>query len=83
MRAVCAMIEQKVPLVCYRTGSDEIVGVFINFVNSKEDHFTEQFYQSASYFSEFISTYSVESTVLIKLPKLLKFKKLPKLLNFY
>lgn len=37
------MIEQKVPLVCYKAGSDEIVGVNMNFIMSKEDHFMDKF----------------------------------------
>lgn len=36
------MIEQKVPLVCYKAGSDEIVGVNMNFIMSKEDHFMDK-----------------------------------------
>lgn len=43
IRAWSKMIEQKVPLVCYKAGSDEIVGVNMNFVMSKEDHFMDKF----------------------------------------
>lgn len=33
------VIQQKMGLVCYKTGSDEIVGVNMNFVACKDDHF--------------------------------------------
>lgn len=44
------MIKQKVPLVCYRSGSDEIVGANMNFIMSKDDHFMEKTMEQASFF---------------------------------
>lgn len=31
------------PLVCYREGSDEIIGANFTFVTHKDDHFVEHF----------------------------------------
>lgn len=36
------VIEQKMVLVCYKTGSDEIVGLNTNFVTYKHEHFYEK-----------------------------------------
>ncbi|XP_055310814.1 uncharacterized protein LOC129573785 [Sitodiplosis mosellana] len=38
------MAEQKVPLVCFKEGSDEIVGINMLFVINKDDHFMEKIY---------------------------------------
>lgn len=35
------IIKQRMVLACYKTGSDEIVGLNMNFVESKGDHFFE------------------------------------------
>lgn len=35
------VIKQKMTLVCYKTGSEEIVGLNMNFVASKDEHFFE------------------------------------------
>lgn len=35
------VINQKMALVCCKTGSDEIVGFNMNFVASKDEHFFE------------------------------------------
>lgn len=46
------MVEQCVPLVCFKDGSDEIVGVNMNFVMSQEDNFMRTFSKQviSSYF---------------------------------
>ncbi|KAG4078556.1 hypothetical protein HA402_002670 [Bradysia odoriphaga] len=36
-----SILAQKTVLVCFKAGSDEIVGINFNFVNSKEDNFFE------------------------------------------
>lgn len=36
-----AMIKQNAALICFREGSDEIVGLNMNFVTLKGDHFME------------------------------------------
>lgn len=47
------MIEQKVPLVCFKEGSDEIVGINMLFVKTKDDHdFLDNIYKSVSTDSE-------------------------------
>lgn len=33
------IIQQKMVLVCYKSGSDEIVGLNMNYVKSKDDNF--------------------------------------------
>lgn len=48
IRIWSTIIEQKVPLVCYKAGSDEIIGVNMNFVMSKGDHFIEKFAKTVS-----------------------------------
>lgn len=35
-------IKQKMVLVCYKSGSDEIVGLNMNFVMCKDDRFFEE-----------------------------------------
>lgn len=40
-----SMIKQKMPVVCFRAGSDEIVGVNMLFVVSKEDNFMVETYK--------------------------------------
>lgn len=40
------MIEQKLPLVCFKAGSDEIVGMNMLFVITKEDTYLENLYKS-------------------------------------
>lgn len=42
--ALKPIFDQKMPLVCYRTGSDEIVGLNWTFVECKGDNFAKQFY---------------------------------------
>lgn len=37
-----SMIAQKTPLVCFKSGSDEIVGLNMIFVSNKDDHFMER-----------------------------------------
>lgn len=39
------MIEQKLPLVCFKAGSDEIVGANMLFVIQKGDPFLENVYE--------------------------------------
>lgn len=36
------MVEQKVPLVCLKKGSNEIIGANMLFVCSKDDNFIEK-----------------------------------------
>lgn len=36
------MVAQRMPLVCFKAGSDEIVGVNMLFVVRKEDHYMEK-----------------------------------------
>lgn len=36
------MVAQRMPLVCFKAGSDEIVGVNMLFVVRKEDHFMDK-----------------------------------------
>lgn len=45
-----AALAQKVPLVCYREGSDDIVGLNFNLVTRKEDEFFEKLYENVNYF---------------------------------
>lgn len=42
------MIEQKVPLVCFKEGSDDIVGVNMVFVIKKDDDFIGKSYERVS-----------------------------------
>lgn len=43
------MVEQKVPLVCFKDGSEEIVGINMLFVKTKWDHdFLDDLYKSVS-----------------------------------
>lgn len=49
MHAWRSIIVQKMPLVCYREGSAEIVGINWNFVTHKDDHFAEKFYANVSF----------------------------------
>lgn len=37
-----SILAQKMPLVCYREGSDEIVGESWIFISNKEDKFAEK-----------------------------------------
>lgn len=39
------MIKQKMALVCFKEGSDEIIGLNMNFVESKDEQFMEKCYQ--------------------------------------
>lgn len=39
---------QKTPIVCYKDGSDEIVGLNFTYVTHKDDHFVEQFQNGVS-----------------------------------
>ena len=48
-----SIIAQKMPLVCYREGSDEIVGLSWTFVTHKDDKFAEKFYANVSFLSLF------------------------------
>lgn len=43
-----SIFAQKMPLVCYREGSDEIVGVNWIFVIHKDDEFVQKFYAKVS-----------------------------------
>lgn len=38
-----SILAQKMPLVCYKEGSDEIIGANFTFVTHKDDHFVEHF----------------------------------------
>lgn len=42
--ALTPIVHQKVALVCYREGSNEMVGINWTFIESKEDKFAKQFY---------------------------------------
>lgn len=42
------IIQQKVALVCYREGSNEIVGMNFTFIETKKDKYFEQFYPHVS-----------------------------------
>lgn len=37
-----AIVDQNAALVCFKEGSDEIVGINMNFVSLKDDHFMEE-----------------------------------------
>lgn len=37
------MVDQKLPLVCFKAGSDDIVGMHFIFVCSRKDKFDEVF----------------------------------------
>lgn len=39
------MVKQRTPLVCFKAGSDDIIGVNMIFVMSKDDHFMEKCYK--------------------------------------
>lgn len=43
------MVAQKLPLVCYKADSDEIVGANMLFVLTKEDDFLEQIYKRVNF----------------------------------
>lgn len=43
-----SILAQKTVLVCFKADSDEIIGVNVNFVNSKEDNFIKKFYDLVS-----------------------------------
>lgn len=43
------MVAQKLPLVCYKADSDEIVGANMLFVLTKSDDFLEQIYKRVSF----------------------------------
>ena len=47
-RGWTAILAQKMPLVCYKEGSDEIVGLNWNFVVHKDDRFTEKLFEHVS-----------------------------------
>lgn len=52
---------QKVTLVCYKEGSNEIVGANFIFVTHKDDHFIEHFRNGVRYFkypNEFVLKYT-------------------------
>lgn len=36
-----SMVAQKTPLVCFKSGCDEIIGLNMVFVSNKDDHFLE------------------------------------------
>lgn len=38
-----SIMAQRMPLVCYKEGSKEIVGANFTFVTHKDDHFVEHF----------------------------------------
>lgn len=40
-----AIVDQKLPLVCFKAGSDDIVGMHFIFVVSRKDKFDETFLQ--------------------------------------
>lgn len=44
------MIEQKVPLVCFKAGSEDIVGVSMLFVETKSDRYFERCYKQVKIF---------------------------------
>lgn len=55
-------IEQKAVLVCFKNGSDEMVGINMNYVVEKDDHFMESVRRQVSEcsdFSVYISCYQV------------------------
>lgn len=43
-----SIMAQKTPIVCYKDGSDEIIGLNFTFVTHKDDHFVEQFQNGVS-----------------------------------
>lgn len=45
---------QKTPIVCYKEGSDEIIGLNFTFVTHKDDHFVEKFQNGVSKFESFL-----------------------------
>lgn len=45
------MVEQRMPLVCFRSGSDEIVGANFTFVISEEDDYMHKCYERVIYYS--------------------------------
>lgn len=48
-RAWKLIIEQNVALICYKSGSDEVIGISMNYVNNKEDQIMEKFSTTVSY----------------------------------
>lgn len=50
-----AVIDQKTPLVCYKAGSDEIVGAHMTLVESKADNYKQQLFDSVRLFQNFIN----------------------------
>lgn len=52
------MVEQKVALICFRAGSDELVGTNLTFVANKDDHFMEKVYKQVFELQSFLSFHS-------------------------
>lgn len=48
-----SVIEQKTVLVCFKNGSDEMVGINMNYVVEKDDHFMESVRRHVSEYSAF------------------------------
>lgn len=46
------LLRQKLTLVCFRGDSDEIVGINVNFVSSKGEHFWEEIREIVNIFFE-------------------------------
>lgn len=44
-----SILAQKTVLVCFKSDSDDIVGVNFNFVNSEEDNFMTRFRERVSF----------------------------------
>lgn len=55
-----SIMAQKTPIVCYKEGSDEIIGLNFTYVTHKDDHFVEQFQNGVSIpFLEFFWVWSL------------------------
>lgn len=49
-----AMIKQNAALICFKEGSDEIVGLNMNFVTVKDEHFMEDYRQQVLTFESIV-----------------------------
>lgn len=47
-----SIMAQKTPIVCYKEGSNEIIGANFTYVTHKDDHFVDHFKNGVSFFLE-------------------------------
>lgn len=48
-----SIMAQKTPIVCYKEGSNEIIGANFTYVTHKDDHFVDNFKNGVN-FSKFV-----------------------------